>query len=372
MNDNVFFSIAGIYRTIHGKDLKMPFTERISKCREGIILGCGNPLLDIRADVSNEFLKKWNLKENDAIIADDQRIHMFRELVENYDVSYTPGGATLNSLRVCQWILNEPNRATFFGCIGDDYYGNILKQKTQEASLNACFQVRKDEKTGTCAALIINEHRSLCAHLAAANLFTVDHLEDARNYDLIEKAQYFYISGFFLTVCPAAVISIARHASERNKVFATNLAAPFIPKHYRNEFLSILPYVDILFGNENEAETFADVNNYNINDLGKICKKIAASPKVNKKRQRIIIFTQGSDPTIVFQDGTGIVEYPVTKLKHEEIVDTNGAGDAFVGGFLSQYIQNKSVTESIECGHYAAATIIRQEGCTFPTSCLYH
>lgn len=31
-----------------------------------------------------------------------------------------------------------------------------------------------------------------------------------------------------------------------------------------------------------------------------------------------------------------LTEYPVPKVPEELIVDTNGAGDAFVGGFLSQ------------------------------------
>ncbi|EFO19408.1 hypothetical protein LOAG_09086 [Loa loa] len=345
----------------------------VPKCPEGIILGCGNSLLDMRVEVSPEFLKKWNLEENNAIIACDEHIPMFQELLDNYDITYTPGGATQNSLRVCQWILNEPNRVVFFGCIGDDRYGNILKEKVRQTGLRAYYQVKKNQKTGTCAALITNQHRSLCAHLAAANSFTIDHLEQPENRALIETAQYFYISGFFLTVCPAAVISIARHASENNKVFATNLAAPFILKDFRNEFLEILPYVDILFGNEREGRAFADANNYNTHDLQQICVKIAAFPKVNEKRQRIVILTQGPDPTFVYQNGSNAVaEYPVIKLKHEEIVDTNGAGDAFVGGFLSQYIQKKSIAESVKCGHYAAAAIIRQEGCTFPSTCLYH
>ncbi|MDG6100215.1 carbohydrate kinase family protein, partial [Alteromonas sp. ZYF713] len=40
----------------------------------------------------------------------------------------------------------------------------------------------------------------------------------------------------------------------------------------------------------------------------------------------------------------------VTRLPKEEIVDTNGAGDAFVGGFLSQFIQGKGVEASVTCG----------------------
>lgn len=43
---------------------------------EGILLGCGNPLLDYQARVTKEFLDKWKLKENDAILLDDDRASM--------------------------------------------------------------------------------------------------------------------------------------------------------------------------------------------------------------------------------------------------------------------------------------------------------
>jgi len=34
-----------------------------------------------------------------------------------------------------------------------------------------------------------------------------------------------------------------------------------------------------------------------------------------------------------------VSEHAVTRLDPSKIVDTNGAGDAFVGGFLSQMVQ---------------------------------
>ncbi|VDM95339.1 unnamed protein product [Thelazia callipaeda] len=351
----------------------MATSQKLSKCSEGIILGCGNPLLDLQTDVNLEYLQKWNLNENDAILASDQHIPMFEELVKNPNTLYLPGGATQNTLRVFQWITNEPNRATFFGCIGDDKYGVILREKAREAGLNVCYQVKKGKKTGMCAALITGQQRSLCAHLAAANLFTFDHLEEVENRTIIDKAQYFYISGFFITVCPEAVKFIAKHASEHNKVLTFNLAAQFIPKLFGDDFLAILSYVDILFGNESEALAFAEANHYNTHDLHEIGARIAAFPKVNTRRNRIVIITQGSDPTLVFQMGDdALMEFSVQKLKAEEIIDTNGAGDAFVGGFLAQFVQNKSIAECIECGHYAARAIIQQEGCTIPPTCLYH
>lgn len=44
-----------------------------------------------------------------------------------------------------------------------------------------------------------------------------------------------------------------------------------------------------------------------------------------------MVITQGGDPIIVVE-GNNLIEYPVTKLTIDEIRDTNGAGDAFVGG----------------------------------------
>lgn len=110
--------------------------------------------------------------------------------------------------------------------------------------------------------------------------------------------------------------------------------------------------------------------------------------------------------------------FPVLDIDQNDIVDTNGAGDAFVGGtdgepspsqldycmlfkltfekpataalsflhpftseaftlladlssaaypgFLSALVQEKPLEECIRAGHYTANVIIRRVGCTFP------
>ncbi|KAK6055393.1 hypothetical protein COOONC_07108 [Cooperia oncophora] len=88
-------------------------------------------------------------------------------------------------------------------------------------------------------------------------------------------------------------------------------------------------------------------------------------------KPRTVIFTQGADPVIV-AIGSKLTLYPVPTVPKENIVDTNGAGDAFVGGFLAQYIQNKSIEEAVNCGNYAAGEIIQKHGCTVPSVCKYH
>lgn len=85
---------------------------------------------------------------------------------------------------------------------------------------------------------------------------------------------------------------------------------------------------------------------------------------MNSNRKRIVIITQGKDPVILVQNGQ-IHETPVIKVSSDEIVDTNGAGDAFVGGFLAQFIQEKPIETCIRCGLWAASEIIKRTGCSF-------
>lgn len=67
---------------------------------------------------------------------------------------------------------------------------------------------------------------------------------------LISSLFFSFIQGFFLTVSPESVLKVAHHASEKNRIFTLNLSAPFISQFYKEPLMKVLPYVDILFGNE--------------------------------------------------------------------------------------------------------------------------
>lgn len=60
----------------------------------------------------------------------------------------------------------------------------------------------------------------------------------------------FVLQGFFLTVSPESILKVAKHASDNNKIFCMNLSAPFISQFFKQPLMEIMPYVDILFGNE--------------------------------------------------------------------------------------------------------------------------
>ena len=97
-----------------------------------------------------------------------------------------------------------------------------------------------------------------------------------------------------------------------------------------------------ILGNETEARAFSESFGLGTQDIKEIAVKMAAMPKKNEARPRLVVITQGADPTIAVQNGK-ISEFPVIPIKTEDIVDSNGAGDAFCGGFFAGYVQGAFV-----------------------------
>ena len=107
---------------------------------------------------------------------------------------------------------------------------------------------------------------------------------------------------------------------------------PFLCQFFKDQMASVLPFTNIVFGNETEAASYAEVNRFlkteirdlskfsififnvlilfvtqvsslGITDVGEIGKKIAMLPKENGSTSRLVIITQASDPVIVVQHG---------------------------------------------------------------------
>lgn len=333
-------------------------------------MGMGNPLLDITAEVGQDILDKYDLKLDSAILAEEKHQPLYEELVENYKVQYIAGGATQNAMRVAQWMLKDQKGMTaFMGCVGDDAYGKQLEKCASEDGVLVHYMKDPTTPTGTCAALVLGGERSLVANLAAANNFQATHLETEKAKEIIEASEIYYSAGFFLTVSVDSLIQVADDFAKKNKIFGLNLSAPFIVEFFGEQLAQALQYADFLFANESEAAAYAKKNELS-EDLKELALAVAASPKKNSSRPRTVIFTQGSKSTIVACNGV-VQEFAVEPLAKEQLVDTNGAGDAFVGGYLSQLVQGKSIDDCVKAGHFAAKFIIQRSGTTLDEPCTY-
>ena len=130
------------------------------------LLGMGNPLLDISVACEDDaLLKKYDLKLNDAILAEAKHAPLYEEMATHGDVEYIAGGATQNTIRVAQWMMQREGATAYMGCVGEDKFATQMRASCENDGVLANYMVDASTPTGTCAVIVKDGERSLCAAL---------------------------------------------------------------------------------------------------------------------------------------------------------------------------------------------------------------
>ena len=102
----------------------------------------------------------------------------------------------------------------------------------------------------------------------------------------------------------------------------------------------IISYSDFIICNKDDAYSCASYlgADIGINPLEKdrltIALALTTYFKVNSSRQRTVIITDSSNPIAVANNGETF-EVPAIDLESSKLLDSNGAGDSFAGGFFA-------------------------------------
>merc|ERR1711879_46734 len=115
--------------------------------------------------------------------------------------------------------------------------------------------------------------------------------EDEANWAVVDAAKVVYSAGFFLTVSVDSMLKVAKHCAAKDKTYCINLSAPFLCQFFKDQMNSVLPFTDIVFGNETEAAAYAEFNNIETRDVAEIAKRIAMLPKENGSKGRLVVVT---------------------------------------------------------------------------------
>jgi len=204
-----------------------------------------------------------------------------------------------------------------------------------------------------------------------SNNFAGRMLEEMKNIELI------YTELFILKHRPEIVHKLAEIGLDEGKIFGFNLPSFYFIQTYLSDIMELVTYADILFANLAEAKFLGELLNLDedlINNLPELCKTFAQYGKQNENKKRVVVITCGPDPAYITEydftkkEVTFAAMYPPEYVDENLIVDTNGAGDAFAGGFLSKFMQKKPLDECVMAGHWAASIIIQKRGCQIPNS----
>lgn len=88
-----------------------------------------------------------------------------------------------------------------------------------------------------------------------------------------------------------------------------------------------MPYIDLVFGNESEAEAYAGSHNITPFSVEAVALSIAQLPREDTSKPRVVVLTQGAEATVLAtSDSKEAKTFKVDALPADKIVDTNGAG----------------------------------------------
>ena len=337
----------------------------------------GSPLMDCIADVPKEFIERNKIELDTTIHKKLNEVKFLNEFLTQYEITYIPGGCQFNAMRVFNWMLkkDETDVIAFLGSIGTmGKYGMKYIELLEKENIIPIFETIEKETTGLCLVICCDRDRAHLTDLGASISISEGFVD--RNWAKFKEVQLIYTELFILRTKREICFKLAELGLRDGTTYGFNLPSEYFLKNFTEDITKLCECADIIFANKAEGLYFCKLLNLKIGKdedteeiAFQLCKNI---PKRNKNKKRIVVVTSGPDPAscckydhlkdnLLFKNSFKVKDVPT-----EEIVDTNGAGDSFAGGFLSQYVKGKNLEMCMKAGHWAASIIIQRRGCQIP------
>jgi fructoselysine 6-kinase len=238
-----------------------------------------------------------------------------------------PGGNAVNVAVLGRRLGAE---AGYLGCIGNDFLGEIIRK-----ALAA-------ERIDVSRLRVINGTNSWSRirHVDNDRYFDGNHPSMRDDYRL-GPADFDYIAGFDLT--HSSVYSRLEHELQRIKAAAPLLSFDYSSEYDPGYIARTAPHLDIAFLSAAREGDEA-------------CKDLARL--VAAHGPRLVVVTRGAKGALA-HDGTAFFSQPVVQT---EVVDTLGAGDGFIAGFLMALLAGRPLAHALARGAESAARVCTYRG----------
>ncbi len=231
-----------------------------------------------------------------------------------------PGGKGSNQAVAARRAGAE---VVFVGAVGDDTFADDVRRFYRNEGIEDRLAVYPDASTGTAAILFDNTGQNeIVVALGANEMLRPEDVDDA------------WITDSAAVVCQlecdlGAVADVLRRAGKMGKTRILN------PAPLRDDLdPAMIDDVDILIPNESEFAAIARIRGLDVPDgpavaevepeeLHKLCRKLGPE---------VVIVTLGAAGVHLSHD-SGFERIPA--VRGIKVVDTTGAGDAFVGAFAA-------------------------------------
>lgn len=262
------------------------------------------------------------------------------ETVTNAELSTHNGGKGANQAAAAALLGAS---VAFLGRVGDDEFGEPLVQALEEKGIDTIL-IKPASGTPTGAAFITvtpDGENAITVAPGANRSLTPGDVEAAA--DEIGEAGVFVAQ---MEVPVQAVLRAVEVAAEKGTRALVNLAPTFeVPRE-------LLEKLDPLVVNEHEAAFLLG------REVEGVKGALSAAPELLSSGPRSAVITIGENGAVL-ADGESVEHLPAPEV---DVVDTTGAGDAFVGALATQIARGASLQEAVAYAVRAGAAAVTKEG----------
>ena len=314
------------------------------------LLGLGNAIVDVLAPASVETLAEYGMIPGAMNLIDAERAELLyaalREMAARpgagHALAQSSGGSVANS---CVAAAALGARVAYLGTVAEDSLGDIFADDIARAGVHfPSARLSGADARGTARCMILvapDGSRTMNTYLGACTAFTEAQVDE----DIVRASAIIYLEGYLFDdpAAKAAFRKAARIARQAGRRVALSISDPFCADRHRADFRALLADVDILFANELEAESLFQT------DFEGAVRAVASLP--------VAVLTRGPLGSVILSAGERI-EIPALPT---EVVDTTGAGDAFLGSFAHFFASGMEAPEALgQAARYAASSITRR------------
>jgi len=307
------------------------------------ILGIGNAIVDVFAQVEERFLKENNLIKGSMKLINEEEFFELKQKIKIEKI--LAGGSVANSMSGISYLDGD---ASFIGKINSDEFGELYKKSLENIDVAFLYNPKKElMPTGTCIILITpDSERTMCTYLGISSQLAANDLNEKNIIDkeLIFLEGYLWDKGLSEKMFKQAI-----NFAKKNKVkIAMTLSDIFCVTRHKVDFYNLLKNdLDVLIGNENEINELTGNKNLS-NSINQLIL-------LNK----LIIVTRSEKGSLAI-DNNIIID--CDSIQVNKVIDVTGAGDLFAAGFLKEYVEKSEIKKCLVTGSSMASKIIQKIG----------
>ncbi|HUL62470.1 MAG TPA: carbohydrate kinase family protein [Methanocella sp.] len=251
------------------------------------------------------------------------------------------GGCSANFAMQCARLGMS---VQLFGKVGDDVFGRYVLVELDDNGVDTKNVLLTDRKTGVTVAMVTGAERSFVTFRGENASYGINDIDLTKiEADVVHLPSYFLLDG--LRYDYAHLIDLL-HGAGIQVSFDTG----WDPRGFRKEevdpLFDIIPKVDIFLPNIDEARKILGNEGLTPPEAARIFRDMGT---------KIVVIKMGKDGCYV-TDGKTAEQVPAF---HVKAVDTTGAGDTFMAGFIATYVHGRSLHD---CAVFGAATAALKVG----------